>query len=1194
MPVTVDEEDDKKKNRNQSVSSKNAENANTADRQENDDTTKSQKAQSYTGGYTSDEWKQLLDGHVDAGAAPIFLEATYDSLKMSEGMEITALKEVLGNKFPKNFTKLSLEEKEEKIQELKDNLNASELSKFNVSLIQKAKDLAEVLPPHQLVVMSQDIDKRLEGKDGKEGELASLEEQSAVLLEAMYSKLNGYVLGDIIVDGTNVADVYDGAMEMFDYIENNLSRLPENVRQDLANKLNAARNRMNETIDNYDRLNGLVNVKEGDEKKLEEAFDDAWEIAKNIDINDKKQNETWFAETGTWLQSLNFENPDADKKKEIFIETIKATAARNAAVAAYGKDKQALVDELKNQLQVVTGTYINTLKSTDALANLPEDATDEQRREAVGKALNSNEPISDKGLAAFQAATVNNHVSFLNRLAGKAHLKNRAAPVLSKMYGPIAKIDKACIARFGKSYEVVRTFGKMMARNMGAQALNQALRIGCNTAGLALGVPGLGSQIYAGVYATQAIYRLTRSYIEERKASKEKGLKFFGKFLLQKSPEILMTAATTTAIVFGGKIAEYGMQKAVRYGMMAFGFATSVIKGARNNRKAGDKWGKAILKSVTNSSLSTGTAVLTGMGLSYGVNLASEHLNNVSLDLWGEHGTRPVRADEYNPDDASYTKTAVTGEELNDYKNMTPDQLNENGVIKEPVTNEEAVSLLGRDDASLAEDGIVRSETNASDANGIKIIDEPAKTEVRYLDNATEKAQDILERWTKDVPDLLESNVDAAQSTIEQWNAAHPEQAVDVHRALLIAGDCGAQMVNAEVDTNLNHVDNSNTPVEVNGNHKVFGEGWCNKYGFSSEEIEAVAAITDENGNLIPKNLTPEVMETIAKLDTLVSANNEVGHVDHAPVHHDGVLPRNATVNEAGEMVHAESGKGSVFTTYAGGAAGKEIVNIPEEAHYEKFDQFSKAEQHSFIPFTVTFDKVWTSTKNKFLNVIMGANGKRKNKDEREDPVIPPNPPKPVKELKALPEHQEAKALPEHQEAKVLPEHKVHKALPEYTDSSISEMIDREYKVVHGIKPNESERIRYKSLVQNEWKAENTESSFGKYLETRWDSFEKEVGYATSPLEDTKGSAETKKGMEFINSTRETVWKTNLSYDGQPLATKDVTLRHFTEIASIGKNNAEHAKLTAARDTSRTPLPRGKANKPHGGTYDLKSSSNAR
>ena len=134
MAIKVNEEDDdEKRNQMQSVASKNKENINSEDKPKNNTPLKSQTAQSSAAGYTSDEWKQLLDGSVDGDTAPIFLEATYDSLKMTEGLEITALKDVLEDKFPKDFANLSPEEKEDKIQELKDNLNAPELSKFNIS-----------------------------------------------------------------------------------------------------------------------------------------------------------------------------------------------------------------------------------------------------------------------------------------------------------------------------------------------------------------------------------------------------------------------------------------------------------------------------------------------------------------------------------------------------------------------------------------------------------------------------------------------------------------------------------------------------------------------------------------------------------------------------------------------------------------------------------------------------------------------------------------------------------------------------------------------------------------------------------------------------------------------------------------------------------------------------------------------------
>lgn len=935
-------------------------------------------------GYTSDEWTQLLAGVKNEDALPVFLEMTADSLHLTEGMEITALREVLGDRFPKNFEKLTPAEKDAKRQELKSSLNPAELAKFNIRLTDKTQILAESLPPHQLVVMAQDIDKQLEDKnrtsDEQEQQLQELKAQKEVLVAAMAAKTKGVAFGDIIIDQTNVADVYDGAMEMFDYLQNSGVQLEGEGEFSFADLVESAKNKLNREIAAYDEANGLTNINEEDADRLEKAFDDVWATAKEIDINDKTQNEAWFSNIGTFFDGLSFAEPDADKKKQTFIETIKLEAARNAAIRSVGKSKEELIEELKIQLQTTAGQHIQTLIATDVMANLPENATDEQRRQAVAEALaQPRHQISDKGLAAYQAATVNNHISFLNRLAGKAHLNNRSASVLSKIYGPLQKIDKACIARFGQNYTVVRKFGRMMAGNMGAQALNQVVRIGCNTVGLALGTPGLGSQIYAGVYAAQALTRLGMSFAQERRDAKARGEKYgFGKFLLQKSPEILMTAAVTTSIFFGGEIAKRGMEAAVRYGTMAVGFGISLVKGIRAQRKAGNKWGKAIAKAFANSAASTATAVATGMGMAWGVNnLVAEITNNTSLDLWGEHGTRQPTADEYNPDDASYSKDTVGSDKLDNYKNMTPEELNRSGIIKEGLPRDEAAGLINQTDEQLADKGLVRSETSANDPNGVKIVDEPAG--VAYAKGAVENAKDILEMWTKDAPGLLDDNISKLQPILEEWNARFPDKAMDAHRLLLIAGDCGAQMVNADIDTNMLHVDHSDTPAEVRGNHKVFGSQWCEANNFNHDIIKHIASVTDANGHIIPEKLSPDTLWAIAELDAAVSAHNEVGHINGAPVHTDGVLARNATADETGVFHHVDDGKGEVFTTYADGD-GK--ITIPEKAHYERIDEFSKVEQHSYIPFTVTFDRI-SGGAQKFtqsLKRIMGANGKYKEK----------------------------------------------------------------------------------------------------------------------------------------------------------------------------------------------------------------------
>lgn len=973
--------------------------------------------------YTSDEWKQILDGSKDGDINPVYLSTLATSLGLAEGIEISSLRDVLGDKFPNNFDQLSKEEKETKIQELKSSLTPVELAKFNISLTKKAEQLAESLPPHQLVVMAKDIDALLtkdyskkEQTEELKQQLEALSKQKEVFVKAMVAKTKGVALGNIIIDDANIADVYDGAVEMFDYLQSLDIQLEGEGEFSFAELKDMARQKLDREIDTYDHYNGLTDIKTEDAGKLEQTFDETWKTVQEADLNNDEQKKEWLGEDlAKLIDSLKFEGDDAAKKKATFIDTIKLTAARNAAVKGAGKEGDELKAVLKEELQAVGTAHISTLITTDALANLPENATEQQKQEAIEKALHSPEhKISDKGVIAFQAGIVNNHISFLNRLATK--LNNRKAAVLHKMYGPIAKIDETCIARFGSVYTATRSFGKMMARNMGAQALNQGLRIGCNIGSLALGVPGVGGYVYAGIYASMATRRFYKAYKDEKANAAARGEKFgLGKFLFQKAPEIALTAAGTAAAIFGGTIAQKGVESVVRYGMMSAGWLISFSKGINASRKQGNGWWKSIGKAFTNATASTATAVASGAIISAASVPLSGYLNHAAMDffnrdessavsedgnsgslldkfrdaaakindLWGEHATRQIHADEYHSDDASFTKDTV--ENPDDFRNMSDEQLNENGIIKDGIAREEVADLVGKSDEDLARDGIVRSITDENDSNGVRIVDTPASS--AYADGVTDKAENIVKYWTSAAPEIYENNIadlTAADGELAKWNAAHPAKVIDANRLELIVGDCGGQMVGHDVDTLTNHVNgdmNNENPQQVHGNHKVFGQGWLAEHGqdvgVTAEDISKIAALHGPDGKIDVSKLDASTLEAISKLDNIVSKNNEVLDTEctRGNAHTDGFLHRNASPDStSGAHIHTDS-DGSLFNAYANGYSPKVVT--PEQAHFERFDQYSHVEQHNFIPFTVTFDRMWSNTKGFVLNHIMGANGRK-------------------------------------------------------------------------------------------------------------------------------------------------------------------------------------------------------------------------
>lgn len=958
-------------------------------------------------GWNADEWQQLIDGQNTE-----FLNA----IEFMEGVEITALKAI--NKLPDNFSDMTPDERRAVIEAL----SPVEMAKFNGAMNAASQKILETYPPRFMVFLHQRIGEELKAEEAKKDKdanvISMLTEQRDQLNKAMISKLEGYVKGEIVVDQTNIADVYDGATEMFAYLkaQNQDSAVITKAADEAQKKLDAE-------IKVYDEANGFDKINAGDGPAIEKAFDKTSKMADEIKLED-------YPEIQPMIDGLEFES---DEQKKIFVDIIKEQAARTAAAAGFKDKDEDLKAKFAEAFKESATVNIGALLSTNELLKFDGKAEpgkiDPKILEAnVAKAIEDLKngkkvKISKNAAMAHAANAVNSVAGWLNRLATRKNDKGETtgigtnAPVLKKMYDKVRHIDKTCIKRFGPAYEALRGYGKAVSHNMLNQAINQAARYGINAGCMLLGQPGLGAPLYATFYAGQAATRLYRQYRMEKKANggKVNGWKFLGRHLPEITQTALITTATLIGGVWGGKAVEalghaLPLDRCLSYAGMAVGGITSLVKGFKASRKEGNGVWKSLTKSFGNTALSTGTAFACGWGIGAGINAADHGLH--SAGLFGETMTKDITTDDYNhhaDDTVHYHKEAVdSAEDTARYAGMTPEQLNEAGVAVDAIDKTTAGNLIGQTDAQLAEHGIVRSETNADDPNAVKIVDVPQHVAITYPDNFTEHAKDIVSMWTKDAPGLLDSNISSLQSILDSTKASLLEQGIhreiDAYRVIMIAGDCGAQMVNAEVDTNMNHVDlqqkyDCNLPENTlshmhaqgedmeacRGKHTVLGAAWCQQHGFSQDDIKAVAGITDADGKLIPEKLTPQVMKTILALDLATSEHNEVGHTDGAPIHTDGVLDRNAAMTD-GKYVHAEPGKAEIYTTYAN-AKGMDIDNVPEKAHFERLDQLSEVEMRQEIPMTTTFDRYWSKIKSACLLSRTGANGKTKETEHDIRPV---------------------------------------------------------------------------------------------------------------------------------------------------------------------------------------------------------------
>lgn len=951
-------------------------------------------------GWNADEWQQLIDGQNTE-----FLNA----IEFMEGVEVTALKAI--GKLPDNFGDMTPDERRAVIE----NLTPVEMAKFNGAMNAASQKILETYPPKFMVFLHRRIGEELKIEEAKKDKDAQtiemLKEQHSQINEAMIKKLDAYVKGDLVVDQSNIADVYDGASEMFAYLkeQNKDSAVIAKAADEAQKKLDAE-------IKIYDEANGFDKVSPKDAAAIEKAFEKTSKMADELKPED-------YPEIQQMIDGLEFES---DEDKKIFTDIVRQEAARRAAVKGFGdKDedlKAKFAEAFKEAATVNVGSLLtaNELLKFDGKTN-PKDIDPKVLEANVAQAVENLKSgkkvkIAKNAVMAHAANAVNSAAGWLNRLAHPQKLGNKA-PVLKKVYDKISHLDKTCIKRFGPAFTALRSYKKAVGQNMLSQLVNQGARYGINGACMLLGQPGLGAPLYATFYAGQAAFRLYRQYDLEKKANggKINGWKFLGRHLPEIAQTALITSATLIGGVWGGKAVEalghaLPLDRCLSYAGMAVGGVTSLVKGYRASRKEGNSVWKSLRKSLGNTALSTGTALACGYGIGAGINQLDTGLH--SAGLFGEHMTKDITADEYNQhadDTLHYNKEAIaSAEDTARYAEMTPEQLNEAGITVDGIDKATAEKMIGLSDEQLAERGIVRSETTAEDPNGVKVIDTPAGISITYPDNFAENAKEIMSLWTKDVPGLLEDNVSALNSIIAETKADLLTQGIsreiDPYRILMIAGDCGAQMVNADVDTNMNHVDlqqkydcnlpqNTLSHMQANGEdmepchgkHTVLGSGWCQQHGFSEDEIKAVAEITDADGKIIPEKLTPDVMKTILALDMGTSEHNEVGHVNKAPIHTDGVLERNAAMVD-GKYTHAEAGKGQIYTTYAN-AQGMNIDNIEEKAHFERLDQLSKVEMQQEIPMTTTFDRFWGKIKSVCLLGRAGSNGKSKEQENDIRPI---------------------------------------------------------------------------------------------------------------------------------------------------------------------------------------------------------------
>lgn len=422
--------------------------------------------------------------------------------------------------------------------------------------------------------------------------------------------------------------------------------------------------------------------------------------------------------------------------------------------------------------------------------------------------------------------------------------------------------------------------------------------------------------------------------------------------------------------------------------------------------------------------------------------------------------------------------------------------------------------------------------------------------ETVYKPEAIENAHKILDYWYKDDPELLQQRIDA----INSYNELNGTD-INPERYLLAAHDAGA----LSADNNMLHVQDG-ADISTNANHKVLGSGWSNQTGVSQDIVNNLANSVSGDGVTI----TPESLDAFRQIDQYIGVQNHVGHVPGASYQNDGVLGYNAESTADGTVHVSENG--DRWTTYANGDSATEVINRPHDTPVTTFVPNESDLGLGMVGVLGTKTRGIKKLKERIGAFADKIFGKKRVKPVVTEGGLPPtdvthegaNGGLPVHtEPKGLPAHEAPKQLSEVNKLRGLPATEEIKLLPEHVESKTQtktasdenipadKLLDKEYKIVHGIEPDTSERLRYRGLVTKEWQNDGASSSFGQYLQNRMDRFEETIATNIFPYnkDRAKGISDTEDGKQIINEARQRMWKLPQGAKG----TADETLITFQE-----------------------------------------------
>ncbi len=761
-----------------------------------------------------------------------------------------------------------------------------------------------LLTPELTAVGIEGLQKNLENKSLKDDEKAKVQgrlngmiNHGEELLEDLTNK-QGYYFTDI----TNAADEYDGYMHLADVCEKaakerNKEQSEGNEQADKPAIYDNARNLMNEYIKPYDELYHIPSGKNPKDTAIDlnDRFNKASAIIDKLEFNEDTLGKDYIEAIQNYMFVSEYDaqgNPkyeeciklNDDGKLEVVkgssLETALKFAANEAMMQNLGNFSQKI-----NKEMIIEGAKDNAFNTLFAYSNSeevikkglrenPQKFTDPKYVEEFKQKLMSGEKMEISPLGAKLALDRQaNHVeTFSNRLTSKLGKENTEY-LNAGLLGQIKKIDKT--SKYQDASKKVK---------------NAALKRSLIGAGLGFGI------------ATAASYATTKLSLGS---------------MIGASKALPIAGGWAAELSIGGVNAAIGAVAGAAVSTLSY-LAVKKLGATLKREKYGWKDVKKDLKSP--QFVSAVTAGALG-GASVGFALSGCPKCAMAC------GVASIAA-------------ASAGRFYAPYRDM---RLHGHGRVKSAimgVVNAAAVALGGKLGHELAStNNHIEVTANDKQAKDLYKDLDQAKKDGWNFEQSDEAKNGYTLLDTREGDELVESgilrekaratlehfyghNQDALNHDLEQIGAQlHAMGRDDVSPEVFLRDACDAGM-NTGVDT-INHVDGGGI-VHTHGNNLVMTDAWAQQHNINVGDVHALGGIKSPDGTI---TITPEAMKGFDAVKESVSMINEIGSTLNADGsrlsgHLDGVLHRNAMVDDTNTTVHAPDGKGTEFNTYANGDNG--------------------------------------------------------------------------------------------------------------------------------------------------------------------------------------------------------------------------------------------------------------------------------